>query len=116
MYNGPHYRVVDSPIACEIVALADFGGTDPDAIAAWVTVDGRVVLAVVTPPGRAGWDLATEEDFQAEIRRLAKEHDLDGEQGHTTLQFAPPEGGANAVASSPGEPVDRSKRASRGGN
>jgi hypothetical protein len=98
----------------EIVALADFGGTDPDALAAWVTVDGQVVLAVVTPPGRAGWDLATEEDFHAEIRRLAEAHHLDGQHGDVALQFAPPEGGSNEVASSPGEPVDRTKRASRG--
>ena len=107
VYEGPAYRVISRPIGNDIVALRQFGGGLGDPVAAWVKVDGQVVLQVVAPQLLTVWDVATEERFRKAVRELAAAHDLLGRTGPVTLLFDPPQTGVDDGSSPLGEPIER---------
>jgi len=107
VYEGPAYRVLTRPIGSDVIALREFGGGLGDPVAAWVKVDGRVVLRVVAPQLRSAWDVTTEEHFRQAVRRLAAAHDLLGRSGPVTLLFDPPQTSVDDGTSPSGETIER---------
>lgn len=110
MRSGPAYRTVEQLIAVDVVALEAFGGGPDDPIAAWVTVDGDVVLQVVAPRDVDDWSPDTRERFRAAVRALAATHDLLGRDGNVRVFFDSARTSVDRGTAPLGEPIARADR------
>jgi hypothetical protein len=103
----PRYRTVAKFIGVDVVALSGFGGELGDPVAAAVKVNGWTVVQVVAPAARSDWGPEVEEEFRAQVRRLAASHELLGRLGEVRVVFDPPQSSAEARDVTAGELVER---------
>lgn len=107
MDKHSQYRTLDQAIGIDVVALTAFGGSLGDPVAAWIKVDGRVVVEVLAPIVRNIWGDETEARFRQSVRELAAEHDLLGRTGSVSVLFDPPQTSVDDGTTPLGEPIRR---------